>query len=558
MSNEGTILHADADSFYASVEQRDDPSLRGRPVIVGGGVVLAASYEAKAFGVRTPMGHVQALRLCPQAIVVSPRMEAYSAASKAMFEVFNDTTPFVEGLSIDEAFLEVGGLRKISGTPTEIAVRLREEVREKVGLPITVGVARTKFLAKVASGVAKPDGLLVVPIDGELAFLHPLPVERLWGVGPVTADKLRERSITTVAEVARLGEPALVRILGRASGRHLHALAHNRDPRRVDTGRRRRSIGTQRALGRRPRSPESLDADLIALVDRLARRLRAAHRVCRTVVLRLRFDDFTRATRSHTIPEATADTATLLAAERALLVAALPMIRDQGITLIGISFTNLQNDGAIQLALPFDGWHGSSIDATLDTVRDRFGSTAITRGVLLGRREGLSRSAPPRLAVQTRPRPSEQKHTLFQITGRDDRQLHRLDPGAKIAADLLGYVAAPSRSIAAYSWRVGIGGGGAEKSIGWMSSIDVRNHWSNSFSDVAILPRNVSAPGPSITTTARSEPSGFAWCHEACVVNPSRWFMSSNSALRAPVSSPHHDFHVSNLPGLIGIAMASI
>ena len=316
-------------------------------------------------------------------------MEAYSAASKAMFEVFNDTTPFVEGLSIDEAFLEVGGLRKISGTPTEIAVRLRQEVREKVGLPITVGVARTKFLAKVASGVAKPDGLLVVPIDGELAFLHPLPVERLWGVGPVTADKLRERSITTVAEVARLGEPSLVRILGRASGRHLHALAHNRDPRRVDVGRRRRSIGTQRALGRRPRSPESLDADLIALVDRLTRRLRAAHRVCRTVVLRLRFDDFTRATRSHTIPEATADTATLLAAERALLVAALPMIRDQGITLIGISFTNLQNDGAIQLALPFDGWHGSSIDATLDTVRDRFGSKAITRGVLLGRRDGL-------------------------------------------------------------------------------------------------------------------------------------------------------------------------
>ena len=216
----------------------------------------------------------------------------------------------------------------------------------------------------------------------------------------MTADKLRERSITTVAEVARLGEPALVRILGRAAGRHLHALAHNRDPRRVDVGRRRRSIGTQRALGRRPRSPESLDADLIALVDRLTRRLRSAHRVCRTVVLRLRFDDFTRATRSHTIPEATADTATLLAAERALLVAALPMIRDQGITLIGISFTNLQDDGAIQLALPFDGWHGSSIDATLDTVRDKFGSKAITRGVLLGRREGLPFRSSPTSAPQ--------------------------------------------------------------------------------------------------------------------------------------------------------------
>ncbi len=390
MSNEGTILHADADSFYASVEQRDDPTLRGRPVIVGAGVVLAASYEAKAYGVRTPMGGSQARRLCPQAIVVAPRMDAYSAASKAMFEVFNDTTPFVEGLSIDEAFLDVGGLRRIAGSPAEIATRLRRDVLERVGLPITVGVARTKFLAKVASGVAKPDGLLVVPVDGELAFLHPLPVERLWGVGPVTAGKLHDRSITTVAQVARLGEASLVRIVGRAAGRHLHALAHNHDPRRVDTGRRRRSIGTQRALGRRARSPEALDSDLIALVDRLSRRLRGAHRVGRTVVLRLRFDDFSRATRSHTLPEATADTETLLMAARALLDAALPMIRDQGITLIGISFTNLHGDGAIQLALPFDGSRGSTLDATLDSVRDRFGSSAVTRGVLLGRKQGMS------------------------------------------------------------------------------------------------------------------------------------------------------------------------
>lgn len=389
MSNEGTILHADADSFYASVEQRDDPSLRGRPVIVGGGVVLAASYEAKAYGIRTPMGETQARRLCPQAIVVRPRMDVYSAASTAMFEVFCDTTPFVEGLSIDEAFLDVGGLRRIAGTPTEIAVRLRRDVLERVGLPVTVGVARTKFLAKVASGVAKPDGLLVVPVDGELEFLHPLPVERLWGVGPVTSRKLRERSITTVAEVAQLGENALVRILGRAAGRHLHALAHNRDPRPVETGRRRRSIGTQRALGRRPRSPESLDADLLALVDRLTRRLRAAHRVCRTITLRLRFDDLTRATRSHTMPEATADTAAILAIGRALLAAAMPTIRERGITLIGISFTQLHDDGAIQLALPFDGSAGSAIDTTLDDVRDRFGSKAITRGVLLGRREGM-------------------------------------------------------------------------------------------------------------------------------------------------------------------------
>ena len=390
VSNEPTILHADVDSFYASVEQRDDPSLRGRPVIVGAGVVLAASYEAKAFGIFTPMGGTQALRLCPQAVVVRPRMDAYSEASKALFEVFNDTTPFVEGLSIDEAFLDVGGLRRISGTPMEIAVRLRREVLEKVGLPVTVGVARTKFLAKVASGVAKPDGLLLVPTDGELEFLHPLPVERLWGVGPVTASKLRAVSIATVGQVAQLGEAALVRMLGRAGGRHLHALAHNRDPRQVQVGRRRRSMGTQRALGRRPRSPEALDTDLVALVDRLARRLRTAHRVCRTVVLRLRFDDFTRATRSHTLWEATARTQTILTVGRVLLAAAMPMIRERGITLIGLTLSNLDDDSAIQLALPFDRSLASSIDTTLDDVRDRFGSSAITRAVLLGRDPGLS------------------------------------------------------------------------------------------------------------------------------------------------------------------------
>jgi DNA polymerase-4 len=389
VTNEGTILHADADSFYASVEQRDDPALRGRPVIVGGGVVLAASYEAKAYGVRTPMGETQARRLCPQAILVRPRMEAYSAASKAMFEVFDDATPLVEGLSIDEAFLDVGGLRRIAGTPREIAVRLRERVRERVGLPVTVGVARTKFLAKVASGVAKPDGLLVVPIDGELAFLHPLPVERLWGVGAVTARKLHERSLTTVADVARLGEDALVGILGRATGRHLYALAHNRDPRRVETGRRRHSIGTQRALGRRPRAPETLDVDVIALIDRLARRLRAAHRVTRTVTLRLRFDDFSRATRSHSLPEATGDTWRLLAVARILLRDALPMIRSRGITLIGVTFSNLFSDDAVQLALPLDGGTPSSVDATIDGLRDRFGSTAVTRAVLLGRPQGI-------------------------------------------------------------------------------------------------------------------------------------------------------------------------
>jgi DNA polymerase-4 len=391
VSCDATILHADLDAFYASVEQRDRPALRGRPVIVGAGVVLAASYQAKACGVRTAMSGVHAHRLCPDAVVVPPRMSAYAQASAAVFEVFRHTTPLVEGLSIDEAFLDVGGLRQLAGTPAEIAARLRREVRRRVGLPITVGVARTKFLAKVASGVAKPDGLLLVPPDGELAFLHPLPVERLWGVGPVTAGKLRDRGITTVGQVARLGEATLVAMLGQAAGRHLHALAHNRDPRPVQVGRRRRSIGAQRALGRRtPRAPEDLDVMVIALVDRLGRRLRAARRTCRTVVLRLRFDDFSRASRSHTLPEATAQTQLLLATARGLLAAAVPTIARQGVTLVGVSLANLHDDGAVQLALPLDRHGGSALDVALDRVRERFGADAVARAVLLGRDQGWS------------------------------------------------------------------------------------------------------------------------------------------------------------------------
>jgi len=387
-----TILHADVDAFFASVEQRDDPRLRGRPVIVGGGVVLAASYEAKAYGIRTAMGGGQARRLCPQAVVVSPRMSAYAEASKAMFRVFDDTSPFVEGLSIDEAFLDVRGMERIAGTPAEIAERLRRDVLERVGLPISVGVARTKFLAKVASAVAKPDGLLVVSPDRdrELAFLHPLPVERLWGVGPVTADKLHRRGIRTVGEVARLSELALVSMLGRASGRHLHALARNCDPRPVQVRRRRGSIGSQRALGRSPRSAAAIDATLVALVDRVTRRMRAAGRVGRTVVLRLRFDDFTRATRSHTLPRATAQTHAILAAARALLATATPLIERRGITLVGIAVANLDDDDAVQLTLPIDRYTGAELDAALDAVRARFGSAAITRAVLLGRDPGLT------------------------------------------------------------------------------------------------------------------------------------------------------------------------
>ncbi|GAA4590919.1 DNA polymerase-4 [Actinoplanes octamycinicus] len=378
------ILHADLDSFYASVEQRDDPALRGRPVLVGGGVVLAASYEAKACGVRTPMSLSRARALCPQAVVVPPRMSAYSAASKAVFAVFRDTTPIVEPISIDEAFLAVDGLRRISGTAEEIARRLRAEVRARAGLPITVGVARTKFLAKVASGVGKPDGLLVVPPGAELEFLHPLPVEKLWGVGPKTAAKLRERQIHTVGHVARVGEAALVAMLGAHAGRHLHALAHNHDPRRVTTGGRRGSIGAQCALGR-GRSFDEVEAVLAALVDRVTHRMRGAHRAGRTVTLRLRFADFQRVTRSRSLLKATMQTGAVLRTAVELLHEARPLITERGLTLVGVAVSNLDGEGNVQLELPFTSPRQDGLDAAVDQVRNRFGATSLHRADMLGR-----------------------------------------------------------------------------------------------------------------------------------------------------------------------------
>ncbi|MGV0719591.1 DNA polymerase IV [Mycolicibacterium elephantis] len=386
------ILHADLDSFYASVEQRDDPALRGRPVIVGGGVVLAASYEAKAYGVRTAMGGRQARQLCPHAVVVPPRMAAYTEASRAVFEVFEDTTPVVEPLSVDEAFLDVSGLGRVSGTPVEIAARLRAQVRDRVGLPITVGIARTKFLAKVASQEAKPDGLLLVPPDRELAFLHPLPVRRLWGVGAKTAEKLHSYGIETVADVAELSESTLGSLAGGAMGSRLFALSRNIDRRRVVTGVRRRSVGAQRALGRAGNAMSSaeVDAVVVNLVDRITRRMRTAGCTGRTVVLRLRFDDFSRATRSHTMPRATASTDAILATARLLVATAAPLIAERGLTLVGFAVSGIDREGAQQLELPFEGHPDPiALDATVDQVRRRFGNAAVTRGVLLGRDPGL-------------------------------------------------------------------------------------------------------------------------------------------------------------------------
>jgi DNA polymerase-4 len=390
MRDEATVLHADLDAFYASVEQRDAPRLRGRPVIVGGGVVLAASYEAKAFGVRTAMGGRQARRLCPDAVVVPPRMDAYSAASKDVFAIFRETTPLVEGLSIDEAFLEVGGLRRIAGTPEQIAVRLRERVRTEVGLAISVGVARTKFLAKVASAVSKPDGLLIVEPAREEEFLLPLPVERLWGVGAVTAEKLHRLGIRTVGQLAELEEGTAQSVLGKAVGAHVHALARLRDPRPVDTTRRRGSIGSQRAMGSRARPWEDLELILTQIVDRLARRLRDKDRVCRTVVLRLRYGDYTKATRSRTLRSPTDRTVVLLTVAQGLLAAARPQVAERGVTLIGVSISQLRYTDSIQPELPIDWGDGTRLDTVLDAVRDRFGPASVSRAALLGRDAGLS------------------------------------------------------------------------------------------------------------------------------------------------------------------------
>ncbi|GAA1736292.1 DNA polymerase IV [Aeromicrobium alkaliterrae] len=383
---EGTVLHADLDAFFASVEQRDDPSLRGRPVIVGGGVVVAASYEAKRRGVRTPSNIRQALRACPEAVVVPPRFEAYSEASKRVFEVFADTTPQVEALSIDEAFLEVGGLRRIRGLPSQIAAQLRTDVAERVGLPISVGVARTKYLAKIASASAKPDGLLVVHLEHEQRFLHALPVERLWGVGDVTAAKLHQAHVRTVGQIAAMELREATALLGNATGRHLWALAQGHDPRRVETGRRRGSMGAQHALGSRPRTAAEVEAILLSLVDRVTSRMRRVDRTGSVVTLSLRFGDFGRSTASHTLARPTSHTATILEVARTLLRQRWSEAERRGLTLIGVSVGQV-DDAPLQLALPLDATSGTELDTAVDEVRAKFGRTSVKRAVHVGDRE---------------------------------------------------------------------------------------------------------------------------------------------------------------------------
>ena len=386
MNPAATILHADLDAFYASVEQMLDPALRGRPVAVGGGVVLAASYEAKAFGVHGGMPGLRARALCPGLIVVGGHFREYQRLGDAAIQILGDFTPLVERISIDEAFADVAGCTQLFGPPEAIAGSIRRRVRDELGLPISVGVARTKHLAKIASQVAKPDGLVVVDPDNELAFLHSLPVELMWGVGPATRARLAERGVTTIGELARSSPDALARLLGRAVGEKLTALAWNRDPRLIRTTTRAHSAGAQSALGRRPAEERVIRPALRHLADRVGSRLRAKGKAGRTVTVRVRFADLRSVTHAVTLRQPVSATATLAETAQDLVRAVLrDHPEERTISLLAISVSHLEKQIVEQLELPF-GLAGEArrpgtgkglarfrADRAVDTIRKRFG-----------------------------------------------------------------------------------------------------------------------------------------------------------------------------------------
>src|SRR5438552_7557273 len=388
-SMQATILHAALDAFYASVEQLIDPGLRAMPVAVGGGVVLAASYEAKAFGVRAGMPGRLARQLCPGLRFVGGHFREYQRLGDQVVDVLRDFTPLVERISIDEAFLDVAGSVHLFGSPVVIALEIRRSVRVEIGLPVSVGVASTKHLAKVASQVAKPDGIVVVEPGREQEFLDPLPVELLWGVGPGTRSRLAATGIRTIGELAATSPRTLQRLLGKAAGHKLGSLAANLDPRRIETGRRARSVGAQSALGRRAATPELLRSALGYLADRVATRLRAAGRAGRTVTVRVRFTGLRSATRSRTVPAAISTTLTLTELGVGLAASALAdHPRERELTLVAISVSNLVEQPVLQLELPIglDDPHrpgsasGSArwaLDRAMDGVRARFGREAV-------------------------------------------------------------------------------------------------------------------------------------------------------------------------------------
>jgi DNA polymerase-4 len=385
-----TILHADLDAFYASVEQLLDPRLRGKPIAVGGGVVLAASYEAKACGVGAGMPGWRARQLCPGLVFVGGHFREYQRLADDVMDVLRDFTPLVERMSIDEAFLDVAGAVHLFGTPAEIASAIRRRVRAELGLPVSVGVATTKHLAKVASQVAKPDGLVVVEAGAERDFLDPLPVELLWGVGPATSARLAGRGIRTIGELASTSPAILQGLLGQAAGSKLGSLAANADPRRIEPSRRAGSIGAQSALGRRFATDRLLRTELGFLADRVATRLRANARAGRTITVRVRFRGLRSVTRSVTLPWAISATLTLADLSVDLARAALadhPGERE--ITLLAISVSNLVAESALQLEVPVglsDERHRPgtpagaarwAVDRALDRVRARFGREAV-------------------------------------------------------------------------------------------------------------------------------------------------------------------------------------
>ncbi len=387
--NVAAILHADLDAFYASVEQLLDPRLRGKPVAVGRGVVLAASYEARAFGVRSGMPGRRARELCPGLIFTGGHFSEYQRLGDAAIEVMRCYTPDIERISIDEAFADVSGSVRLFGTPGQIAKAIRACVRAELGLPISIGVACTKHLAKIASQVAKPDGLVIVDPGSELAFLHPLPVDLMWGVGPATKARLSAEGVATIGELAQRSPTAMARVLGRAAGHRLTSLASNRDPRSVETRRRSHSAGAQSALGRKPAAEHVFRPVLLHLADRIARRLRAKDRPCRTVTVRVRFADLRSVTRAITLPAPICATTTL--AEVAIDLVRFVLWdhpQERVISLLGISASHL-GEADLQLELPFrladdgrrpgtrKGMARRRADRAVDAIRKRFGREAV-------------------------------------------------------------------------------------------------------------------------------------------------------------------------------------
>lgn len=378
------ILHLDLDAFYASVEQRERPELRGRPVVVGGlgnrGVVAAASYEAREFGIRSAMPSVRARRACPDLVFVAPRMDLYAEVSRAVMAILRSATPLVEPLSLDEAFLDVRGAERLLGTGPEIGEMLRARIRSELGLAASVGVAVTKMLAKIASDSAKPDGMWVVEPGTELEFLHPLPVRRLWGVGPATQRRLANYGVETIGDLAALPEATLVRSLGEAAGRQLHALAWNRDPRPVDPHRATKSVGHEETFATDRSDRRALEQELTRMADLVAARLRAHMLVARTVQLKVRFPDFSTITRAQTLRSPTDLSAVIADAARTLLA---DVEVERGVRLLGVTALQFDGGGAVQEALPFDAPavapEQDALERTLDAVRERFGPDAVGR-----------------------------------------------------------------------------------------------------------------------------------------------------------------------------------